>query len=1125
MPLSRHQLHRVVRVSLFLLTCLVLMISLRDVTLALLSDRLLELGVYGLLTAFALVFSAPLSRGEQSIAHVIGMVAFLSLPAAVAPTMTVALFLGALVGSIGLSLFDRYPHERQGRTIDLIDMIYITSGITLSFFAASRIYILFNGTLPLTTGIDVMANLVPLLAYVTIYVVLYVVGVLLRLDDKGYILRESMVTLTIVLSLPVPFALIGASVARTDESFLFFTITIVGITLIIFGLYVLNYAQQQYRRQLDEMRSISGMSQALRDNTPLSQLLQTTYEEISKLIETSNFTVVLVDTDGSLTYPFVIREGQARAITASDGTPYDYAMMQHVLKTKQPLLISDNFVTQVRQLGLPTPNRTIKSWLGVPMIVSDQAMGALVLLSFNNRHLYNENDLHLLTIIAGNVGIAIENTRLYSQKSVRAEQLATLNQVGALLTGTLATDDVLDTIVSSASTIAGATAVAVYIQDDPKQQAMILARSAGLSNTYTAQAPQPFLRDQLAQSTDLFSQPQSLVRPSLETATETGVARSALQTEGVHALIEVPLVIGATTIGILGLYYDTPQSFDSELIDLIQAFTVQAAQAINNARTFTSTDQALEQRVEQLYALAAMGRLLNAAMDTHKIYEVVLTYAADATNAPRAVIILNHSDHLSVPVQRGYPSDTFTQPDRLQQGLVGKVLLTGQALRRGNVRQETNYVPLVPSTRSLMIVPIMKGRDVLGCVMLESDKANAFSEGDGHYVAQIANQAVIAIDNTQLFDRIREARDNMQVILNTMEEGIILIDQQAQIVLANPRVDLVGLDSGDLLNQSVYDLLDDASLKLARRLGFGSAAALERLLAQIRGHWQGCNVHPYEIILEERGTRYIQRQIIPIRDESQQVVSALLVFYNKTEEFELARSRESFSEMTVHDLRSPLTAVKTSLKLLRDLVPEGSEMRPLVEKITDTSNRALRKVLARVNSLLDISKMDSGEMYLEREPASLVHIVDQVRVQLQPLADELDITLVSDVGDLPLLDVDSDKIERMLLNLVDNALKYSPEDDTVTIRGHKLGDTHIMVEVVDNGPGVPDDYKTRLFDRFVQIEGRKVMRRGVGLGLTFSKLVAEAHDGKIWVEDNPSGGSIFKVTLPVAHLETPSNEG
>jgi signal transduction histidine kinase len=227
--------------------------------------------------------------------------------------------------------------------------------------------------------------------------------------------------------------------------------------------------------------------------------------------------------------------------------------------------------------------------------------------------------------------------------------------------------------------------------------------------------------------------------------------------------------------------------------------------------------------------------------------------------------------------------------------------------------------------------------------------------------------------------------------------------------------------------------------------------------------------------------------------------------------------------MIIHDLRSPLTAVTTSLKLMTEIVPKDSDIRPLVETTADASRRAIRKILSRVDSLLDISRMESGFINLDTKPTELATLVDSVCIELSPLAHELNITIQTEIpDDLPLLAIDSDKVERVLLNLLDNALKFAPMGSVVTIRSSLNSDKpgFSRTDVIDGGPGVPDEYKTRLFDRFVQVQGRSGKRRGSGLGLTFCRLVAEGHGGRIWIEDNPGGGSVFSLTLPVIKEET-----
>src|SRR5699024_10159078 len=154
--------------------------------------------------------------------------------------------------------------------------------------------------------------------------------------------------------------------------------------------------------------------------------------------------------------------------------------------------------------------------------------------------------------------------------------------------------------------------------------------------------------------------------------------------------------------------------------------------------------------------------------------------------------------------------------------------------------------------------------------------------------------------------------------------------------------------------------------------------------------------------------------------------------------------------------------------------------------------RAVKKILNRVNSLLDIAKMQSGGMPIFREPITFERLIGPVIEELTPLAKEMQIELaVSREGESPTLMVDVDKAERLLLNFVDNALKYRPMNTVVTVRHYASGSADagqgfVRIDVIDQGPGIPAEYKSRLFDSFVQVQGRTSTRGGVGLGLTFA---------------------------------------
>ncbi|MEM6528660.1 MAG: ATP-binding protein, partial [Chloroflexota bacterium] len=164
----------------------------------------------------------------------------------------------------------------------------------------------------------------------------------------------------------------------------------------------------------------------------------------------------------------------------------------------------------------------------------------------------------------------------------------------------------------------------------------------------------------------------------------------------------------------------------------------------------------------------------------------------------------------------------------------------------------------------------------------------------------------------------------------------------------------------------------------------------------------------------------------------------------------------------------------------------------------------------------------------ERRPLTILESIQAVFTELQPIADEQQVRLKQQVmtDNLPQVEADSDKIERVLLNLVDNALKYTDSGTEIVVRVDRQGippPARVHISVRDHGPGVPEAYRERLFDRFVQVEGRDSVRGGVGLGLTFCRMVVEAHGGTIQVENHPEGGAVFSFTLPVASEITTRN--
>ena len=227
---------------------------------------------------------------------------------------------------------------------------------------------------------------------------------------------------------------------------------------------------------------------------------------------------------------------------------------------------------------------------------------------------------------------------------------------------------------------------------------------------------------------------------------------------------------------------------------------------------------------------------------------------------------------------------------------------------------------------------------------------------------------------------------------------------------------------------------------------------------------------------------------------------------------EIDRLRQETTDLIVHDLRNPLGAVSFALKALQLLLPE--DVLEANGSVLDTALSAAGRMQRLVDSMLEVSRMQAGEVLLDICPIDLVSSARQIAAGVTYMyKDRLEV--VYDLPpDLPPVPLDRDKIERVLANLLDNALKHTPNQGRVTL-AMRREDDQVLVSVTDTGPGIPPEERQRIFERFAQTSGEKKRRRGFGLGLAYCKLAVEAHGGRIWVEPGPGDtGSRFVFTLP-----------
>jgi signal transduction histidine kinase len=229
----------------------------------------------------------------------------------------------------------------------------------------------------------------------------------------------------------------------------------------------------------------------------------------------------------------------------------------------------------------------------------------------------------------------------------------------------------------------------------------------------------------------------------------------------------------------------------------------------------------------------------------------------------------------------------------------------------------------------------------------------------------------------------------------------------------------------------------------------------------------------------------------------------------------LERLRDDLTRMIVHDLRTPMTSIKTTL----DLMAGGlmGQLKPDELQMVEIAKLSSDRLLGMIGELLDLAKFESGEMKPVLGDVDLTALADATTRALRPLAslERKGLEVAAERAPV-VVRADADLVHRILENLLGNALRFSPPGSTVTVSIVETDDA-VELAVRDRGEGIPPEYLERIFDRFVQVEGRREGRRlGTGLGLTFCRLAADALGGSIRVESVPREGSTFTVALPRA---------
>ena len=406
--------------------------------------------------------------------------------------------------------------------------------------------------------------------------------------------------------------------------------------------------------------------------------------------------------------------------------------------------------------------------------------------------------------------------------------------------------------------------------------------------------------------------------------------------------------------------------------------------------------------------------------------------------------------------------------------------------------------------------PIMSKSHVFGALTVGSRRRHHFSKLEIDLLKAFGFQLGMAVENSQLYDEMRGGKTYIENLVENAGDAIVSTDTQDQILSWNRAAEVIfGYSKEEIIGKS---------LALLALPGHPIELADLRTKVEITGPMRN---------LEARRRRKdgaiinVALAVSPIKDKDDQIVGFLYIAKDITEAKryerrlrQLDHMKSDFVSNVSHELRTPLTAIKGSVDNMLDGIT-GSLNERQTRYLTRIKSNADR--LGRlINEILDLSRIESGKIEIVPTSLPMVSLAKEVAEVLRPVAAEKLILLeVSQPSDEVIAWADRDKITQVIVNLVGNAVKFTPSHGSVTIAVSKDEHDSVQVSISDTGPGIPADEVDKIFDKFYQVARvNKEKTKGAGLGLAISRALVEMHGGRLWIESEAGKGSIFSFTIP-----------
>lgn len=566
---------------------------------------------------------------------------------------------------------------------------------------------------------------------------------------------------------------------------------------------------------------------------------------------------------------------------------------------------------------------------------------------------------------------------------------------------------------------------------------------------------------------------------------------------GSKCAICVPLLAREQLVGVLTLVHSVPNAFNAEHLELMQAIADQASVAVLNARLYTES----QRTARVMSALAEGAAAINTSLEIQDVWRRILNQTMQALQVETVALALIEPSNGDLVFRASAGQNSGNILGRRVPsgvGLAGLVASQGRGVVVPNVKLDKRYSEADRFggilTRGIAIAPIQAQGKVIGVLEAINPVAGAFDPDALIVMTGLGSLAGSTIQNAQFFERLQQAHQHYRELFEDSIDPILITDWEGRVLEANRQaVTISGYSNAQLHNLSI-DQLHEVNWN---RVGLG-----------------------FESLKDENGISYestLHRQdggAIPVEVHARRVVfeesdSLQWILRDITERKELDALRDDMTHMIYHDLRSPLANIVSSIQMLSTMIEKDET----IESMLNIAINSTARIQRLINSLLDINRLEAGQEIADKKAVAPGELIEEALRDVDPAAAGRHQRIEKHVpGGLPLIWVDVDMIHRVLINLLENAIKFTPSGGRIEI-GAAGEDGHVKFWVRDNGPGIPPQEQERIFEKFRRLRG-KDKPSGLGVGLAFCRLAVIGHGGRIWVESEIEKGSTFFFTLP-----------